>query len=140
MLSWESDVLSSPFFYAFYKHHIVKILIDSGATSSLISNKFAQRVGLHVQATDHGAKQLDKSPLPVSGEVSFSIAFGDMILSVDGLVNSQLDYDILGGVPFLKANKIDLLFSNDQDLISIRGTGVGTIKCPQNFNGLHSSH
>ena len=109
----------SPFFYAFYKHHTVKILVDTGATSSLVANSFARKVGLNVEATNHGAKLLDKSPLPVSGEVKFSIAFGDMNLQVDGLVNDQIDYDILAGVPFCKANNIDVLLS--KDMISING-------------------
>ena len=109
----------SPFFYAFYQHHIVKILIDSGATSSLISDAFARRVSLDVHRTLHGAKQLDKSPLPVSGEVKFSVSFGDMNLKVDGLVNDQIDYDILAGVPFCKANNIDVLLS--REMISIHG-------------------
>ena len=112
----------SPFFYAFYQHHILKILIDTGATSSLISDSFARRVGLKVHSTLHAAKQLDKSPVPVSGEVKFSVAFGDMNLEVDGLVNNQIDYDILAGTPFCKANNIDVLLS--RDMIVIHGKMV----------------
>ena len=75
----------SPFLYAFYQHHIMKILVDSGATSSLVSNSFAHKVGLRVESTKHGATQLDKSPLTVSGEVKFSVLFGDMNLESEWL-------------------------------------------------------
>ena len=108
---------TSPFFYAFYKHHIVKILIDSGATSSLISSSFAHKVGLNIKPTQHGAKQLDKSPLKVSGEVKFNLSFGETTLQVDGLVNGSLECDILAGVPFCETNNIDIFLS--RQLISI---------------------
>ena len=58
-------------------------------------------------------------PLAVSGEVKFSISFGELDLAVDGLVNDSLDYDILAGVPFCKNNKVDVLLS--RDLICIQG-------------------
>ena len=109
----------SPFFYAFYQHHVVKILVDSGATSSLVSTSFAIRVGLKIEPTQQGAKQLDKSPLQVSGEVHFSVSFGELDLEVAGLTNDSLDYDILAGVPFCKQNNIDVLLS--RELISING-------------------
>ena len=73
---------------------MVKILLDSGATSSLVSSSFAARVGLNIKPTSQGAKQLDKSPLEVSGETHFSVSFGDHDLIVEGLINSKLDYDI----------------------------------------------
>ncbi len=113
------SIAVSPFFYAFYEHHTAKILVDSGATSSLISRSFAIRVGLHIHPTGHGAKQLDKSFLKLSGEVKFEISFGDITLKVDGLINDCLDYDILAGVPFCKENKVDVLMSSE--LISIQG-------------------
>ena len=111
------SVAVSPFFYAFFEHHTVKILVDSGATSSLISRSFALRVGLNIHPTDHGAKQLDKSFLKLCGEVKFEISFGDITLKVDGLINESLEYDILAGVPFCKENKVDVLMS--RELISI---------------------
>ena len=97
-----------------------QILIDSGATSTLVSLSFALRVGIAIQATQHGAKQLDKSPLHVTGEVKFSVTFGEKHLMVDGSVNSDLDCDTLAGTPFCKANKVDALLS--RELISIDGT------------------
>ena len=41
----------SPFFYAFFKHHPCHIIIDSGATSSLVSNSFVKKVGIEIHPT-----------------------------------------------------------------------------------------
>ena len=56
--------------------NMCKIVIDTGATSSLISIAFAKRVGLIVSPTQHAARQLDKSSIRVSGETKFKISFG----------------------------------------------------------------
>ncbi len=53
----------SPFFYVFFKHHSAKIVIDTGATSSLISADFVKRVNLHKQPTNHAARQVDETAL-----------------------------------------------------------------------------
>ena len=99
----------SPFFFAFYKHHTCKVLIDSGATSTLISYRFAMLAGLEIKPTLNSARQLDKSIVPVRGEVKFTIYYGSLELHVDGLVNDSLtDCDILAGVPFGKRNKVTL--------------------------------
>ena len=123
---------TSPFFFAFYEHHVVKILVDSGATSTLVSGAFSRKVGLILQPTQQGAKQLDKSPLAVSGEVSFNVSFGDLNLKVSGLVNDSLDYDILAGVPFCEENNIDVLLS--RKLISIHGKLIPYGSKPESFS------
>ena len=98
----------SPYFYAYYRHHSVKILIDTGATSTLISSSFVSRMGLQLRPTKHSARQLDKSKVPLVGEVKFSVSFGKLKLSVEGLVNDSVDCDILAGVPFCRANAVDI--------------------------------
>ena len=83
------------------KHHTVKVLVDSGATTaSLISRTFAMRAGLEIEPTRQGARQFDKSMLDIAGETKFTISFGDIPLVVEGLINDCPDYDILAGVPF----------------------------------------
>ena len=47
ILKVESD--TSPYFYAFYKHHTCHIVVDSGAESSLISKSFLKSVGISTQ-------------------------------------------------------------------------------------------
>ena len=113
---------SSPFFYAFFKHHTCKIVIDTGATSSLISGSFAKRVGLKIKPTQHAARQLDRSSITISGEAEFNISFGYSELSIDGLINNSLDCDILAGVPFCRANNIEIHLRQEE--ISIDGKRI----------------
>ena len=112
----------SPFFYAFYNHHVVKIVIDTGATSSLVSSTFVKRAKLILKPTIQAARQLDKSAVNVSGEFKFNLSFGDFQLPIEGLVNNSHDCDILAGVPFCKANNIDIYLQ--QEAISINGKRI----------------
>ena len=63
----ESDI--SPFFYAFLNHHLVKIVVDSGAMSSCVSRQFLRRVGNTPESTQHSARGADKTKLNLAGEI-----------------------------------------------------------------------
>ena len=99
---------SSPFFYAFLKHHTCRVVIDTGATSSLVSADFVARAGIKLNPTSHAARQIDKTPLNLLGEAKFKLSFGDYELPIEALVTEALDCDILAGVPFCKSNNIDV--------------------------------
>ena len=45
----------SPYFYAFYEHHPTHVVLDTGATSSLISKSFVKLAGIHMKSTKHSA-------------------------------------------------------------------------------------
>ena len=74
------------------------------------------------QPTLHAARQLDKLNLKVSGEVKFTLKCGDTELPIDGSVNDKLDCDILAGVPFYKANNIELHLKEEE--ITINGKRI----------------
>jgi len=113
---------SSPYFFAFYKHKPCKIVIDTGATSSIVSQAFVQRAGITLRLTSHAARQIDKTPLKVLGEVKFNISFRDFILPIEALVTDSLDCDILAGVPFCRNNDINAYMGSDE--ISIHGIRI----------------
>ena len=113
---------SSPFFYAFYKHMNCRIVIDTGATSSLVSEEFVKRAGITQYPTSHAARQIDKSPLKLLGEVKFVLSFRDFDLPIEALVTNSLDCDILAGVPFCKSNNIDVHMGSEA--ISINGSRI----------------
>ena len=81
----------SPFIHAFFKHFPCKILIDTGATSSMVSSAFVRRTGLKPVPTTHGAVQLDKSPVNVKGEIRFTVTFGPHTLVIEALITDTLD-------------------------------------------------
>ena len=110
---------SSPFFYAFYKHFNCKIVIDTGATSSLVSENFVKRTGIKQYPTSHAARQVDKSPLKLLGEVKFVLSFKDFDLPIEALVTNSLDCDILAGVPFCKSNNIDVHMGSEDISINV---------------------
>ena len=109
----------SPFIHAFYKHVPCKILVDTGATSSMISADFVCRANLKVYTTGQGARQLDQSKVNVKGECKFYVTFGTLQLKIDALVTDCMDYDILGGCPFGIANDVVVLMK--KQVISIMG-------------------
>ena len=113
---------TSPYFFAFYKDKSCKIVIDTGATSSIISRAFVQRAGIKIRPTSHAARQIDKTPLKVLGEVKFNISFRDFTLPIEALVTDSLDCDILAGVPFCRNNDINAYMGSDE--ISIHGTRI----------------
>ena len=62
----------SPYLKCFYNTHPVSVCLDSGAESSMISNRFAENVGITVRPATQGALQADaSSPLEIVGEMLF---------------------------------------------------------------------
>ena len=55
----------SPFFFVYYEHHPCHIILDTGATSSLVSKSFIRLCNIKVHATPQSARTIDKSPLHV---------------------------------------------------------------------------
>ena len=113
---------TSPFFFAFYKHHTYKIVIDSGATSSLVSKSFIKAAGISELPTLHVVRQLDKSKLKLSDEVKLTLDFGDTELPIDGLVNDKFCCDTLAVATFCKANNIELHLKEEE--ITINGKRI----------------
>lgn len=108
----ECDI--SPFFYAFLNHHPVYIVVDTGATSSVVSRAFLLRVGITPRSTQHSAHGADKSKLNVAGEIHIVLTFGKMKLPLTALVMDKLDCDILGGIPFCKTNDVHVHLKSKQ--------------------------
>ena len=109
---------TSPFIFTFYRHFPCKILIDTGATSSMVSLAFVKRAGLTIYPANQGARQLDKSTVSVKGECKFEVSFGHLSLKINALITDVLDCDVLAGCPFgmdndvvvhLRAQKISIM-------------------------------
>ena len=90
------------------------IVIDTGATSSLISKSFLKLAGITTKPTFYSARTVDKSSLNLQGEVSINIQFGNMNLPITALVVTSLDCDILGGVHFCRENDIGVHLKDEE--------------------------
>lgn len=104
---------SSPILDAFYAHHPVKILCDSGAESSLIKYSVAKVLGLDIHPTSHSASQADgRTKMTTCGEVFLTVTRGDMSFPIEAIVMKDLGCDLIGGAPFMEKNGIVLDMPN----------------------------
>ncbi len=100
---------------AFYNHNPVEIVCDSGATASLIKHACAIKCKMPINPTTHVASQADgKSRLNAVGEVHIVLSRGTFKLRLDAIVVSDLDCDVLAGMPFMKSNNLSLDIPKDQ--------------------------
>lgn len=100
---------SSPHMQCFYKQFPATVCLDTGAESSLVSERFAKSVGLDIQTTVQGAVQADvTTPLNTLGEIkNVSITRGSHTFKLDALViKGDIGSDIIAGEPFLEFNDI----------------------------------
>ena len=79
------------------------IIVDTGATSSVVSKSFLISVGISPDASQHSANGATGSKLPVDGEIVISgLTFRGKELPISALVMDKLECDILAGTPFCK--------------------------------------
>ena len=117
------SIVQSPYLNVFYKHHPVRLTIDTGATTNMVKASFARYIHLPITPASQMACQADGvTPLNVVGEVHTSFTRGDSSFQLDALVVEQLDVDVLAGNPFLVANDIATRPAKRQ--IVIRGSEV----------------
>ncbi len=103
----------SPFFYAFHHHNICHVVVDSGATSSMVSRAFLILAGIMFSPTGHSARAVNKSPVTLRGEVSFTLHFNGKDMAITALVMDTLDCDVLAGTPFCKDHKVGIFCYNE---------------------------
>ena len=97
----------SPHFKAFYKHHPLRLTLDTGAETSMIKSSVARSIGATIVKSSQQALQADgMTPLAVAGETHLILSRADKQLGLDALVVDDLDVDVLAGTPFLIANDI----------------------------------
>ena len=114
----------SPYLKCFFGHVLVSVCLDSGAESSMMSERLALQIGLRIEPASQGAVQVDESsPLVIVGEVKGVIlTHGPHSFKLDALVTKTNCGDVIGGEPFLEENDIALRPSKKQ--IIIKGKDV----------------
>jgi hypothetical protein len=116
-------VVQSPSFNAYYGPHIVRLTLDTGATTNMIKASFAKYINLPITKASQMARQADGvTPLEVLGEVHCTLTRGTLNFTLDALVVDQLDVDVLAGTLFLSDNDIATRPAKKQ--IVINGTDV----------------
>ena len=82
-------------------------MIDSGAETNMIRESVARQIGIPISSSSQLALQADgHSSLEVVGETRVTLTRDKHSLLLEALVVSNLDSDILPGVPFMVLNDI----------------------------------
>lgn len=103
------QVKQSPYLNTFYKHHQLKITIDSGAETNMIRESTAVAINAKITPSSQLAYQADgQSPLSVVGEMRIKLSRDDHEFVLEALVVKNMDVDILAGVPFMDYNDISV--------------------------------
>ena len=101
------NIHESPILACSSRSRTIYLVLDTGATASLITLRMAKLLNIQVHSTGHNAVQVDgESQLPVLGEVHTSFTRGSLCLRFSGLVVSQLSVDILAGTNFHVENDV----------------------------------
>ena len=111
----------SPMINCYYKQFPARMCIDSGAESSLVSERFARYTNMKVERTRQGALQADsRTPLNIIGESSFNVKYGHHIFKIEALVTREDIGDIIAGGPCLEQNDIAIRPSKRQIILKGR--------------------
>ena len=103
----------------FYKHHPLRVIIDSGAETNMIRESVAIAIGAKVTASSQIAFQADgHSPLAVKGETKITLTRDGHQFTLEALVVESIDVDVLAGVPFMESNDVSVRPAKRQVLLS----------------------
>ena len=94
-------IVQSPYLSCFYNQYPVRVTLDTGASTNLVSQSFATSIDLPIKPASQFARQADgHTPLDVVDEISCTLHRGDSNFCLDALVVRKLDVDVLRAIPF----------------------------------------
>ena len=112
------DIIESPKFNVKLRNTFVTMVLDTGATGSMISYELCKLANLEVLPSSHSAVQADgDSRLMVLGEVHTSILMDGLELSLNAVVVSKLKAGLIVGMAFMKEHDVIIDISNNFLLI-----------------------
>ena len=136
------NVSQSPFLHAFYRHHALRLTIDTGAETNMMRASIAKHIGAKITKSSQTALQADgRTPLSVVGETRVSLFRHGRSLTLEALVVEDLDVDILAGTPFMTLNDIAVRPARQE--IIIAGSDVASYdssKTPQAYHAIRACH
>ena len=108
------NIYESPILACTKEASTIYVVLDYGATCSLITLRKARELGLSIMKTFHTAVQVDgESTLKVVGEVHTQFYRGKIPLRFSALVVQDMPTDVLGGTNFHKENDVWARMMND---------------------------
>ena len=108
----------SPTLKVFFNQYPLQLTLDTGAEISMIKSSVANYIGAKIEKTNQYALQADGvTPLDILGETHLTLSRGSHDLHLEALVVSDLDVDILAGIPFMDYNDIAVRPAKHQIII-----------------------
>ena len=103
----QCKVSKSPYLDAFHGSTPVRLTLDCGAESNIIHQCVVQSLNIPVHKCTQSAVQADSlHQLDITGEVHTMFTRGNHIIKVDAMVCSNIDCEVLLGVPCMEDNDI----------------------------------
>ncbi|ESO90481.1 hypothetical protein LOTGIDRAFT_164058 [Lottia gigantea] len=103
------QVDQSPYLDTFYQHHHVRVTIDSGSETNMISHSLVLRLVIPVtKSTQHATQADGQTKLKIVGETRFELFRDTHILHLTALVVESMDVDLLGGTTFMSVNDVSV--------------------------------
>ena len=106
------------------------MILDTGATSSLVSRNFVKLAGIKLEPTTQAATGVNKTPIGVLGEIKVTLYFDGMDLPITALIVENLDSDFLAGIPFGMQNKVHVFLDEVRFTIHGNSYSYGARKAP----------
>ena len=95
IVSCHESTKQSPHFNAFYRHHSLKLTLDTGAKTSMIKASVTRSIDAPIVKTSQQALQADGvTLLIIVGETHLTLSQADKRLTLDTLVVEDLDINI----------------------------------------------
>lgn len=113
--------IQSPILDVSHSSGTLNMTLDSGSTANLIRESVVRQRGIKIFPATQNAGQADGiTSLHTVGEVHFQVSRNNRIFKFDGLVVRNLNDEVLGGMPFMTDNDIEIRPA--KSIIVIHGT------------------
>ena len=96
------NIYDSPIFSVSYNNIVIHLVLDTGATASLIKQSKCEELNITIKSTIHKAVQIDETKLSVVGEIHVTFTRETVTFNFSALVVTDMCCDILAGTGFHK--------------------------------------
>ena len=100
-----------------YNNIVVHLVLDTGATASLIKQSKCTELNIPIKPTAHKAVQIDGTDLSVVGEIHVPFRRDSVNLHFSALVVTEMCCDILAGTGFHKENDVYSRMATDKIVV-----------------------
>ena len=131
-------IYESPIFSVQVNNNLLHLILDNGATASLIKEKKCKELNITIHLTINRAVQVDGNRLDIVGEIHIMVNRDKLKLIFSAVVVKTMSTDMLAGTRFHVENDVYSRMATDQNrdkreiLLSLNSThGTDSFHKPQ---------